>query len=223
MFPNWLGKDTVVEIVGVVDDMLPAAVDGPSQSQIFVAEGRGANIGHVTLVVKTSGDPAAAAPMLRDVVQELDPFATVERMGPLKAKISASVAEPRFATFVLVTFAALALALAITGLYGVLSYDIAMRRRELAIRTALGATPGDLVRMVLREGLTATVIGLVVGMGLAMVATQAMVSLLFGVTPLDAVAFAAGPFVLLAVTCAACLLPARRAIGIAPAEALQAE
>ena len=75
------------------------------------------NIGRVTLVVKTSGDPAAAAPMLRDVVQQVDPFATVERMGPLEAKISASVAEPRFATFVLVTFAALALALAITGLY----------------------------------------------------------------------------------------------------------
>jgi len=71
MFPNWLGKDTVVEIVGVVDDMLPAAVDGPSQSQIFVAEGRGANIGHVTLVVKTSGDPAAAAPMRSPVACHL--------------------------------------------------------------------------------------------------------------------------------------------------------
>jgi hypothetical protein len=223
MFPNWLGKDTVVEIVGVVGDMLPAAVDGPPQSQIFVAEGRGVNIGHMTLVVRTSGDPAAAAPMMRDVVQQVDPLATVERIGPLEAKISASVAEPRFATFVAVTFAALALALAITGLYGVVSYDIAVRRRELAIRTAIGATPGDLVTMVLREGLTTIMIGLVVGTGLAMVATRAMVSLLFGVTPLDAVAFAAGPFLLLAVSGAACLIPARRATGIAPAEALQAE
>jgi putative ABC transport system permease protein len=223
MFPNWLGKDTVVEIVGVVDDMLPAAVDASPQSQIFVAEGGGANIGHVTLVVKTSGDPGAAAPMLRNVAQQVDPFATVERMGPLEAKISASVAEPRLATFVLGAFAALALALAITGLYGVLSYDVAARRRELAVRTALGATPRDLVTMVLRDGLTTVAIGLVAGMGLAMVATRAMTTVLFGVTPLDAIAFTAGPFLLLAVACAACLIPARRATGIAPAEALQAE
>ena len=87
MFPNWLGKETVVEVIGVVEDMLPAALDGRTQSQIFVAEGRGANIGHVTLVVQTNGNPAAAAPMLRDVVRQIDPRATVERMGPLEAKI----------------------------------------------------------------------------------------------------------------------------------------
>lgn len=223
MFPNWLGKETVVEVVGVVDDILPAALDGPPQSQIFVAEGRGVNIGHVTLVVKTSGDPAAAAPMLRDVVRQIDPGATVERMGPLDAKISASVAEPRFATFVLVAFAALALALATTGLYGVLSYDIAVRRRELAVRTALGATRRDLVTMVLRDGLTTTVIGLAVGIALAVVASRAMASVLFGVTPLDPVAFTAGPFLLFGVACAACLISARRATGIAPTEALKAE
>ncbi len=223
MFPNWLGKDTMIEVVGVVDDMLAADLDGRPQSQIFVAEGRGVNIGHVTLVVKTSGDPAEAVPMLRNVVRQIDPGATVERMGPLEAKISASVAEPRFATFVLVAFAALALALATTGLYGALSYDIAVRRRELAVRTALGATHRDLVTMVLRDGLTTTVTGLAVGVALAMVATRAMASVLFGVTPRDGVAFAAGPFLLLAVACVACLIPARHATGIAPAEALKGE
>jgi predicted permease len=220
MFPNWLGKETVVEVIGVVEDMLPAALDGRTQSQIFVAEGRGVNIGHVTLVVQTNGDPAAAAPMLRDVVRQIDPHATVERIGPLEAKISASVAEPRFATFVLIAFAALALALTTTGLYGVLSYEISVRRRELAVRAALGATRRDLVTMVLRDGLSTTVSGLVVGIALAMIGTRAMTSLLFGVTPLDAVAFASGPLLLFGVACGACLISARRATGIAPSEVL---
>lgn len=223
MFRNWLGEDTVIEVIGVVGDMLPADLDGQPQSKIFVAEGRGADIGHVTLVVEMSGDPAAAVPILRDVVREIDPGATVERMGLLDAKISTSVAGPRFTTFVLVAFAALALALSTTGLYGILSYDIAMRRRELAVRTALGASRRDLVTMVLRDGLTTTVIGLVIGVVLAAVATRAMASVLFGVTPLDRIAFASGPSLLLAVAGAVCLIAARRATRIAPAEALKAE
>jgi putative ABC transport system permease protein len=181
------------------------------------------HLGHVTLVVKTHGDPAAMAPLLKDVVQQMEPRATIERLGPLTAKISASVGEPRFATFVLVAFAALALVLATTGLYGVLSYNVARRRREMAVRTALGATRGDIVKMVLREGLTMTVIGLAVGVALAAFATRAMASALFGVTPLDTVAFSAGPLLLFVLACATCLIPAHRAVSIDPAEALRAE
>jgi predicted permease len=223
MFPNWLGIDTVVDIVGVVDDMLPAGFDARPQPQIFIAEGPGVYIGHVTLVVKTRGDPTATAPLLKSIVQQMEPGATIERLGPLTAKISASVAEPRFATFVLVAFAVLALVLATTGVYGVLSYHIAQRRREFAVRAALGAKRGDIVRMVLREGLTTTVTGMAVGMGLATLAARAMASALFGVTPLDALAFSAGPLLLFVVACGACLIPARRAVGIDPAEALRAE
>lgn len=137
--------------------MLPAALDAGPQPQIFIAQGAGVHIGHVTLVLKADGDPSATAPLLKDVVQQMEPGATIERMGPLAAKISASVGGPRFATFVLVAFAVLALAT--TGLYGVLSYKIAQRRREMAVRAALGATRGDFVKMVMREGLTMTVTG----------------------------------------------------------------
>jgi putative ABC transport system permease protein len=223
LFPGWLGKDTVVDIVGVVEDMLPAALDERPQPQIFVAAGAGVNLGHVTLVVRTHGDSMTAAPLLKDIVQQMAPGATIERLGPLTAKLSASVAEPRFATFVLGAFALLALVLATTGLYGVLSYNIAQRRREMAVRTALGANRGDIVKIVLREGLTTTVSGLVAGVGLATFATRAMASALFGVTPLDPVAFSAAPLMLLVVACAACLIPARRAAAIDPAEALRAE
>jgi predicted permease len=223
MFPNWLGKDTVVDVVGVVENMLPADFDARPQPQIFIAEGSGVHLGHVTLVVKTHGDPTATAPLLKAIVQQTEPGATIERLGPLTAKISASVGEPRFATFVLVAFAVLALVLATTGLYGVLSYHIAQRRREIAVRAALGAKRSDIVKMVLREGLTTTGIGLAVGVALATFATRAMANALFGVTPLDAVAFSAGPLLLFVVVCVACLIPARRAVGIDPAEALRAE
>ena len=94
IFPRWLGKDTVVEVVGVVGDMLPDALDARPQPQIFVAQGPRVDVGHATLVVKTEGDPASMAPLLRDIVQQLEPGATIERAGPLAAKISASVGEP---------------------------------------------------------------------------------------------------------------------------------
>ena len=203
--------------------MLPADLDARPQPQIFIAEGGGAHIGHVTLVVKTIGEPAATAPLVKDVVQQMRPGATIERMGPLEAKISASIAAPRFAALVLIAFAALALVLATTGLYGVLSYNIAQRRRELAVRGAVGATRGDLVKMVMREGLGTTGIGLAVGVTLAAFITRAMASALFGVTPLDIVAFSTAPFVLFVVASFACLIAARRAVAIDPAETLKAE
>ncbi|MPY89121.1 MAG: FtsX-like permease family protein [Luteitalea sp.] len=165
-------------------------------------------MGHATIVAKTEPDPASLAPLLRDIVQQLDPDATLGRLGPLAVKISTSVSGSRFTAFVLVAFAALALALATTGLYGVLSYNVAQRRREIGVRAALGATRAHLVRMVLREGMTVTVIGLAVGVAVAAFATRAMASVLFGVTPLDRVAFSLGALLLLVVACAACLIPA---------------
>ena len=223
LFPRWLGTDTVVEVVGVVGDMLPADLDGRRQPQIFVAQGGKAQIGHVTLVVRTDGDASAIAPLVHSVVRQLAPGATVERMGPLGAKISASVAAPRFTTAVLTVFALLALALAATGLFGALSYDIAQRRRELGVRTALGATGGDIVRMILREGLAPTGVGLVAGVLLSTLLTRAMAGALFGITPLDPVALSAAPILLFVVALIACLIPARRAVADDPVDALRAE
>jgi predicted permease len=223
LFPRWLGADTVVEVVGVVDDMLPADVDGRPQPQIFVAQGGGAQIGHLTLVAKTDGDPSALAPLVRRVVGEVAPGATVERLGPLEGKIAGSVAAPRFTTAVLAAFAVLALALAATGLAGALSYDIAQRRREFGVRAALGATRSDVIRLIVREGLAATGAGLVGGILLAAWLTRAMAGALFGVTPLDPVAFAAAPLLLLVVAGVACLGPARRAAHGDPVDALRAD
>ncbi|MPZ17627.1 MAG: FtsX-like permease family protein [Luteitalea sp.] len=221
-FTGLLDDDgTIVEVVGVVADVLPADLDAEPQSRIYTAHGTRMKMGNATFVVKTEGDPTTVVPLLRGIVQQLEPSASLNQMGPLASKISASVAEPRFTTLVLGAFALLALALATTGLYGVLSYNVAQRRREIGVRAALGATRGDLVQMVLREGLTVTVIGLAVGAAVAAFATRAMASVLFGVAPLDAIAFSVAPILLVVVAYVACLIPAWRAAGIDPAEALR--
>jgi putative ABC transport system permease protein len=224
MFPRILGRtDAVVEIVGVVGDFLPDALDARPQPQIYVPGGVGFAMGDPTFVIKTAGNPVAIAPMLREIVRQVEPTATLDRVSPLADKVSDSMGQPRFATLVLVTFAALALALATTGLYGVLSYTIAQRRREIGLRAALGATRGDLVWMVLREGLTVTGVGLAIGLAIASLTTRLMAGLLFGVTAWDAVAFAIAPCVLAIVATAACLIPARRAAGLDPAMVLKAD
>jgi ABC-type antimicrobial peptide transport system permease subunit len=159
---------------------------------------------------------------VRAAVHDALPAAAIETV-PLSQRVAASVDQPRFATTVLVTFAILALALASVGLYGVLSYNVSQRRRELGVRAALGAGRPDLVRLVIREGLGATTIGLVVGLLAAAGLTRLMQSVLFGVGPLDIVAFAAAPLILIPIAVIACLLPANRAARIDPLEALRSE
>ena len=123
----------------------------------------------------------------------------------------------------LAAFALLALVLASVGLYGVLSYGVSQRRRELGVRAALGASPRDLVGIVVREGLVVATVGLAAGLAASAALTRFMQAALFGIEPLDAVSFAAAPLMLLLVAGAACLLPAARAAATDPAEALRFE
>jgi ABC-type antimicrobial peptide transport system permease subunit len=124
---------------------------------------------------------------------------------------------------VLATFATLALLLAAVGLYGVVSYSVAQRQRELGIRAAIGAGKKDLIGLVLREGLTVTAMGIALGLVISLSVTHFMGAMLFGVTPLDGVTFATAPLVVLAVATLACARPALRAASIDPALALRAE
>jgi putative ABC transport system permease protein len=157
------------------------------------------------------------------MVRESDHAAVVEQVAPLANLLARSVDQPRFSMMVLATFATLALALASVGLYGVVSYSVARRRRELGIRAAIGASRFDLVLLVLREGLGVTVVGVGIGLLLSIWLTQFMRTILFGVTPLDGLTFAAAPLVLIAMAILACARPACRAAATDPAVALRAE
>jgi len=212
-----------VEIVGLVGNVLKNGNDSKPQPEYYrLARDRTRFTGRFEIVLRASGNAATLAPGLRGLVRELEPAATVETVT-LSQRVAESVDQPRFATAVLATFALLALALASIGLYGVLSYNVSQRRRELGVRAALGAAKGDLVRLVVREGLGATAIGLAAGLAGAAGLTRLMQSVLFGVGPLDLVAFAAAPALLIPVAVVACLIPASRAARTNPLEALRSE
>ncbi len=227
---RWTGAfgetdEQVTEIVGVVANVLKDGADRRPQPEIYlpVRPTTGGAFQQPYLLVRTTGDPLALAPDLRRLVHEIEPHAALDDVDRLTGRLSEAVAQPRFAALGLAVFAFLALSLAATGLYGVISYNVSQRRREMGIRAALGATRAGLLGLILREGLALTAAGLALGIGAALGATRLMESLLFGVTPLDAVAFAAAPLALLCVAAVACFVPARRAAAVDPAEALRSE
>jgi putative ABC transport system permease protein len=158
---------------------------------------------------------------VRGVLRDLDRDVMIASVQPLTDPLAASMAQPRFATATVTTFALLALILASIGLYGVLSYAVSQRGRELGVRSALGASRANLLRRVLREGLAVTTVGVVLGIAGAAAISRLMQGALFGVTPLDPISFAMAPMVLLPVAFAACLVPALRASRVGPAEALR--
>jgi len=157
------------------------------------------------------------------MVRDIDKAVVVERVEPLTTLVATSFDQPRFATTVLVTIATLALTLASLGLYGVLSYSVSQRRRELGVRAALGAGRGDLIALVMREGLSLTIVGIIVGLLTASTVTPFLRNILFGLTPLDPVAFMVAPAMLVLVAIAACLVPALRAASVDPATTLRGD
>ena len=139
----------------------------------------------------------------------------------MEDRVSAGLARPRFYTILLGAFAVTALLVAAVGLFGVLSQTVAQRSREIAVRTALGARPLDIVRFVAGQGLAVSAAGLVVGLGTAPVLARSMSSFLYGVTTYDRLTYLAVPLVLLAVAALACVLPARRASRMDPIQVLR--
>ena len=211
------------EIVGVVANVLKDGNDREPQPECYqLARDQGRFYGRFELVLRTEGEASAAAPAIRALVREHAPAAAVETVT-LSDRVAAAVEQPRFATTVLTTFALMALVLASVGLYGVLSYGVSQRRRELGVRAALGASRTSLVALVIREGLAVAGIGLAAGLAGAALLTRLMQSVLFGVTPLDPVSFVTGPIVLIPVALLACAIPALRAASTDPAEALRCE
>ncbi len=167
-----LGKsESTFEIIGVVGDVLKDGLDTKPQPEIYLAlntlDQEHAITREINVVIRTTGDPSAIASTLRSMVRDIEPTAALGHVGTLSSQVADSVSEPRFSTAVLGAFAILALGIAVTGLYGVLSYNVSQRRKEIGIRSALGATRADLVGLVVRQGLTITLLGLGAGVVIA--------------------------------------------------------
>ena len=173
------------------------------------------------VVVRSAGDPLALASAVRAEVSALDPNLPVPELVPLANLLTESMARPRFYTSLLTLFAGVALALAAIGIFGVLSYSVAQRSREISIRMALGASAAGVIHMIVRHAMTLAVIGVAVGIVGATALGRVLRSQLFGVSVLDPLTLGAVVLVLLASAAAASYLPARRAAGLDPATALR--
>jgi putative ABC transport system permease protein len=175
------------------------------------------------LVVKTQGDPAALAGAVRGVIRELDPNLPLTHVRPMREMVSRSMARTSFTMLLLVIAAAVALLLGAVGIYGVISYLVGQRKREIGVRMALGAQRQDISRMVLREGLAVTLTGVAIGLAVALAMTRLMVALLYGVSPTDPGTFVAVPVLLAGVALFSSWMPARRAAAVEPLEAIRYE
>ena len=211
------------EIVGVVGDVKRDGLALPSQPEMYVPFAQDPWWAAYAVVRTSGGDPARLSSAMRADVQALDPTLPIENIAPMRSFVDDSVAQPRFRTTLLGLFGAAALLLAVLGIYGVISYSVGRRTREVGIRLALGAAPGDVLRMVLGEGLALVGVGLALGLAGAFLATRSLSSLLFEVSRLDAGSWAGVAVLLLLAGLAASWIPARRATRVDPVSALRAE
>jgi putative ABC transport system permease protein len=209
-------------VVGVVADVRRKGLDIESEPAFYVPYAQ-FPLPFMTLTVRTTGDPAASVSAVRREIAALDPDQAVFGVATMESLVNDSMGVRRFATFLLGLFAAVALALAAIGIYGVISYGVSQRTHEIGVRMALGAQSGDVVRLVVGQGLGLSVAGVVVGLGLAYAMTRLLSGLLFGVSATDPTTFAATAGLLVAVAIVASAVPAWRAARVDPTRALRGE
>jgi predicted lysophospholipase L1 biosynthesis ABC-type transport system permease subunit len=223
-FPSILAKGSTSEIVGVVGNVLKDGFDAKPQPEVYVTLAHGYHLrNQVSFVMRTEGEPAAQVSALRQLLRDVRPDAALDRVQPLTTSLDASVAQPRFAAWVLALFASLAMVLSAVGLYSVLAYTVSRRQRELGVRTALGASRARIVSLVCREGMAVAGAGLALGVAAAAAMSRWVQSMLFGIDAHDPLAFTLAPLLLFVVALIACLIPARRAAATDPTLALRAE
>jgi ABC-type antimicrobial peptide transport system permease subunit len=177
----------------------------------------------MTYVVRTTVDPTALTATVGRVVQSVDRSLAVAQVRTLQAIVDGSAAQTALTMTLLVIAGAVALAIGVIGIYGVIAYAVSQRRNEIGVRLALGAAPGTVVAMIVTQGAVVVLCGVAAGLALAAAGSGVLSSLLFGVSPHDPVIFVKVAALLSAVACAACWLPARNAARVSPTEALRAD
>ena len=211
------------EIVGVVGDTKTGSLTGEGGAQIYVPHAQDSQWNFMGLVIRTAGDPAAFAATVRREVQALDKDQPIYNVRTMDDVVANSLGTRRVSMQLFAVFAGAALLLAAIGIYGVMAYSVTQRTQEIGIRMALGAQKSDVLALVIRQGMTLTVIGVVVGLAGAFALTRLMANLLFGVGAIDAGTFVWIPVLLVSVSFFACYIPARRAARLDPIKALASQ
>jgi putative ABC transport system permease protein len=214
------GSDAFAEIVGVVGSVRYDGLARTPRPVMYVPLRQDA-FGSMWVLARTSGDPAALMTEARQVVKSLDPALPAYSMKTLDDVISESVAPRRFPMLLLGLFAAIAVGLAAVGLYGVVAYGVSLRTQEIGIRMAIGASRGDVLRMIVTGGMRVALVGVIVGIAGALALSRLMRTMLFGVTGVDPASYVATAAMLLGVAALACYIPARRAMRLDPLSALR--
>jgi predicted permease len=222
--PGW------VTVVGIVNDVRHATLRAEPQPEMYLAHsqfrfwGTGTvPVRSLTIVARTAGDPATLSGLIRREVAGLDAALPVDAVRTMEAVRSASVSSDRFVSLLLAVFAALALAVTLVGVYGVMAYSVAQRRREIGLRVALGASPGVVLGLVLRQGLTPAAIGIAAGLAGGMALTETLRTQLYEATPHDASTAALVSAIVFGIALVACVVPAVRAVRINPVATLRGE
>jgi putative ABC transport system permease protein len=230
----WPGRDAIGQrfqidvpgpeftVVGVVGDVRSASLDAASPPTIYVPYRQDA-FPFMTFVMKTSAPPAALSAAVRAAVWQVDKDLPIPALHTMDEQLSNSLTRRRFSVTLLVLFGAIAVGLAALGLYGVLAFMVAQRRREIGVRIALGATARDVVVNVLGQGLRLAALGMAVGLALAIGLSRVTAALLFGTSPTDVATYAAAAALLTMVAIAASFVPAFRASRVDPLAALRDE
>jgi predicted permease len=215
------GNTPWLSVVGVVGDIRHLGPAVPPRAEIYQVAAQ-QSFPFMAFVVRTDGDPGTVVAPIRAAIGRIDPQQPISNVMTMEEHLANALSRPRFLSTLVGLFGALALALAVIGVYGVMSYSVAQRCRELAIRAALGATRRDIVRLVLGKAVAVSGTGIAIGAIAAGAASRGLGALLYGVGATDPSTYASMTSLLSAATLAAALLPALRASRVAATEALKA-